>query len=66
MKGEIAAYITALINNHQRYLDKLNKELPSSVSISNQQIIVDELTDLLDFVEDISENREFKEENNEN
>ena len=48
MKSEIAAYITALINNHQRCLDKLNEvHTPNNnVSIQHHESCLTELTDL--------------------
>ena len=54
MKEAIIGYVTALINNHSRKLGKVKEVTPSGIT-SNTQIYINELNDLLDFVEDSKE-----------
>lgn len=55
MKESVTGYLTGMINNHQRIVDSLIKFHYPETKINEHKNHVNELRDLLDFVEDIPE-----------
>lgn len=62
MKDSIVAYVTALVNSHERDINRLKEINVNSTDIRKHENIKDELTDLLDFIEDIPEDKAISEE----
>lgn len=57
MKQAITGYITAVINNYTRAIENLRQNKVDNMIIRRYKTIREELSDLLDFVEDIPEER---------
>lgn len=57
MKEAIIGYITGMINNHQRIVDSLTRFKYSDSEINRHKNILNELSDLLDFIEDMPEEK---------
>lgn len=61
MKAAVTGYITAVINNYTRTIDNLRDNKVEGMAIRRYETIREELSDLLDFVEDIpEENKELE------
>lgn len=57
VKAAITGYITAVINNYTRAVENLKKNKAPAHTFSKYQTIIEELNDLLDFIEDLPEEK---------
>lgn len=55
MKAAVTGYITAVINNYTRTIENLRDNKVEGMAIRRYETIREELSDLLDFIEDIPE-----------
>lgn len=61
MKDQITGYLTAVINGYERTICKLNTLKISTSEINKYENFKDVLCDLLDFVEDLEEEKKIEE-----
>lgn len=55
MKKEITAYITAMINNYEMTIERINKGNTANSDKITYECIAGRLQDLIDFIDDIPE-----------